>query len=444
MANNIWNDTESSANQLVDTVTGGWSTQFGVSVDKNQILSDTGINNVIRGTEDVTSSVQGITNAYDNYNASNWWQPAAGVADAAGSAALNYLNRKIERIKNAWTTTTQVSVASLIGEVAPYCLDFDTAINNLVNKMSSLVGYLTGVEASSWEELGDNMLIDVSSSLLSDPAVIDSISNLGTVQALANGFSFVTGTINVFRSVLEVVEPLFPYLEIATKLASMLMTAGTSGADAASQTTQTVQAEIQKLISMLMADVRKMLFNIKLQVPSLLVGALNTISVRDMIVGYDSTMNTTTSAWLRSVFDEDFYKTTKNSFTWSKIVNNIMTDTVGWLGSDDSIFEKILGDSSTWGNTMKEKFLANLAYNFMTDALNEARKKSWIQAPSEVSYIKQSNVNASDVNDSPSSNYGDSPKSDLDKILDSNIGESPITDEESIRLISSNIYKGLQ
>lgn len=435
-----WNNTTNSANQLVNTVNDpeGWKTGWGVEVNKTGIGQSLGFDTsgiVENGSNTISSIISTGNSLAGTFTDGSQY---VELADAAGSAALNYLNQKIQRIKDAWTTTTPITVKTLLGEIAPYCMDWPTAVNKLSERISSVVGYMLGVNADSWQTLGDNLLIDVSQSLLTDPAVTSAVSNLDIVQGFASGLSVITNTYSTIKSIFNMLEPLFPYLEIATNLAAMFMTGGTSGMEASSKTTQVVQAECQKLISLLLGSARKALYNIKFNVPSILVGALETLSVRDAMMGYGTDSNV--NAWLSAIFDESFYQQTLNSFTWSKTINETLNQTLGWAENTQTIYEQILGDSSEWGSDMKDRFLSNLTANFMKNALTEARRKAYIQDPSEIIWIDSNDF--SSLQDSILSDFttADGNLSSLDKLLNKNLDESPITDESSIRLISYNIY----
>ena len=183
----VFNDTLESFDSIKQTVSGDWSTGWGVEVNHSQYADD--FNNHL------TNGVQGLVEAGVTYGNNIYstgqnlittftdGQQYVELADAAGSAALNYLNDKIQRIKDAWTTTTSVSVGAILGEVAPYCVDFPTAISKVGERVSSLVGYLLGVNGDSWEDLGTNLLNDVSSSLLNFSLSFSLASLFNTVCA---------------------------------------------------------------------------------------------------------------------------------------------------------------------------------------------------------------------------------------------------------------------
>lgn len=439
----VFNDTLESFDSIKQTVSGDWSTGWGVEVNHSQYADD--FNNHL------TNGVQGLVEAGITYGNNIYstgqnlittftdGQQYVELADAAGSAALNYLNDKIQRIKDAWTTTTSVSVGAILGEVAPYCVDFSTAISKVGERVSSLVGYLLGVNGDSWEDLGTNLLNDVSSSLLNDPAVQSSVSNLGIIKTFASALETVTSIVNVVNAVLKILEPAFPYLEIATNLVLSMWSGGTSSVEAGSKMTQTVEQECQKLISLLAYSLRKALYNIHIEVPVLLVGALETLSVRDAMAGYDSEM----SDWLKAIFSDEFYKNTINSLTWQKSISESLNTIINWSSSDASqIIADMLGtdDQTLLGENMKNRFLSSLTVNFMNNALRDARKKAYIPIPGSIEWLNSADFGS--MMDSILGNF-ETPTtstSNLDKILSDDYDLSPITDEESVRSVSKMIY----
>lgn len=437
MAN--FNDTQESFDSLKQTVSGDWSTGWGVEVEHESYSDD--FNENLSGVVDA-----GLTFGNNIYSTATTFvsnftdlDQYVDVADAAGSAALNYLNDKIQRIKDAWTTTTSVSVGAIIGEVAPYCIDFPTAVSKVSERVSNLVGYLLGVSGDSWEDLGWNLSNDFSSALLNDPAVQSSVSNLSTIKTFASALNTVTSMVNVINTILKVLEPAFPYLEIATNLVLSFFSGGTSSVEASSKLTQTVEQECQKLISLLAHSLRKALYNIHVSVPVVLVGALETLSVREAMMGYDSEV----SDWLKAVFSDDFYQDTINSLTWQKSISEALDSVINWSSADASeIIADMLGtdDQTLLGENMKNRFLSSLTVKFMNNALRDARKKAYIPIPGSIEWIDRSDFNS--MLDSILGNFEtpEESESKLDKILRDDYDLSPITDEESIRVVSKSIY----
>lgn len=439
MADGNFNDTLESVDSLTQTVTSDWSTGWGVEVETETLPDNLNIN--LTGV--IEAGVNFGNNIYSTgANLVNTFTDGGqyvDLADAAASSAINYLNEKIERIKSAWTTTTSVSVGAILGEVAPYCMDFPTAISKVSNRISSLLGYLLDVNGNTWSDLGTNLLNDVSSSLLNDPSVQGAVSNLGIIKTFASALNVVTSIVDTVNAVLKILEPAFPFLEIATGLVLSVWSGGTSSVEASSKLTQTVEQECQKLISLLANSLRKALYNIYVDVPVILVGALETLSVRDAMMGYDSEAN----GWLRAIFDNNFYRETINSLTWQKSISEALNSVINWSSQDASkIITDLLGeeDQAILGENMKNRFLSSLTVNFMNNAVAEARKKAYIPIPGSIEWLTSEDFGS--MMDSILGNFEteSTSTSNLDRILNDDYDLSPISDEESIRVVSKTIY----
>lgn len=367
------------------------------------------------------------------------------VADSAASAAIDYLEQKISRIKNAWTTQSEITVAALLEEIAPYAMDWTSAISKLNSKVSNVLEYILGVNGlGSWEDLGLNLSNDVISSILNDPSLQSSASQLGAVQTVANGVNAIVNVVNAIKKVMNVLEPAFPFLEIASNLAVAFWGGGVPVAEATSKSSQLVQQECQKLISLSMQALRKYLYNIKIKVPAIVVGALESISVREAMVGSSG------NDWIDSIFSEQFYEDTQNSLIWQKSISEALNNTINWAESSvDTVINNMVGNSNgTWGENMKAKFLSSLTVSFMSNAVAQARRESFMPDPIEnADWFTQEGIkdifgkigeNADNAFETVNSQL-----SELDKVLADDSEENPISDADSIRLITGNIYRGL-
>lgn len=457
-----------SSNSLKNTLTSDWnSNSFGVSVDFTN--SNDTFSTLVNSAEEAYNSVStDVGNVWDytkaaGIAASNIFEgdQYADVVDAAGSSAINYLNQKIERIKQAWTTTTTVSVSALMQEIAPYCLDWKTAIKLLGERIPSLISYLTGVQGETYADIGINLGKELSEYITTDPTVLDSVSNLQVIQATANALSAVSSIISTVETILGYLEPALPYLEIATNLALVLFSGGASAVEVGTKTPMTVQSEAQKLVSLLYEDARKALYNIKIKVPVALVGALDSISVRDYMMGYTSSEASSFIKWMKDAMGSDIYKRTINSLVFDDYIEKYFTKYIPGYGSGGNLTMNsflndlsniIAGENGTnfYGDIMKGKFLSNLTTTFMTNAVDLARKKAYISDTNSIYYntLNTNNIGDSNLNiEGIGSNFLDKDnsanKNSTDVLLGKNLGESPITDENSIRIISYNIYKGI-
>ena len=203
------------------------------------------------------------------------------------------------------------------------------------------------------------------------------------------------------------------------------------------------------------------MYNIKIKVPVALVGALDSISVRDYMMGYTSSEASSFIKWMKDAMGSDIYKRTINSLVFDDYIEKYFTKYIPGYGSGGNLtMNSVLNDLSNiiagengtnfYGDIMKGKFLSNLTTTFMTNAVDLARKKAYISDTNSIYYntLNTNNIGDSNLNiEGIGSNFLDKDnsanKNSTDVLLGKNLGESPITDENSIRIISYNIYKGI-
>lgn len=429
-----WENTVNSSNNFMDAAT-GWDTTFGVEVSDNytSIENSAVIGDVVETGTDLGNSLYSLGQSASGIFEGEQYIDAA---DAVASASIDFLNQRLERLKSAWTTTTQVSIKGLMNEVAPYCFNPTEAVSLLSTRITSVVGYLLGVDGDDWGEIFSNLGTDFAESLISDPTVMDSITNLKAVQAVAQTMNVITQSIDVVKALLKILEPAFPYLEIASNLGSIFMSGGTTAPEATSRTTQVAQALVQQLVAVAIKQLKEVVFNIKLQVPELLVGVLEQMSVREAVSSYTGDSNVLN--FLSNVFDDQFYQETQMNLTWMDTINETMNQYFGWSENGGSGLVDMIFDGRN-GSSMKAKFLSGLTKNFMKNAVKLAQQKSNIIIYSDQAWTTSNNYES--LEDPIASNFKSSTsKSALEEALNKNLGESPITNEESIRSISSVIY----
>lgn len=429
-----WENTVNSSNNFMEATT-GWDTTFGVEVSDNytSIENSAVAGGIVEAGTDLGNSLYSLGQATSGIFEGEQYIDAA---DAVASSAINFLNQRIERLKSAWTTTTQVSIKGLMNEVAPYCFNPTEAVSVLSTKITSVVGYLLGVDGDDWGEIFSNLGTDFAESLVSDPTVMDSISNLKAIQAVAQTMNVITQSIDVVKAIFKILEPAFPYLEIASNLGSVLMSGGTTAAEATSRTTQVAQALVQQLVAVAIKQLKEVVFNIKLQVPELLVGVLEQMSVREAVSSYTGDSNVLN--FLSNVFDDQFYQETQMNLTWADTINETLNQYFGWAENDGSGLVDMIFDSRN-GSNMKAKFLSGLTKNFMKNAVKLAQQKSNIIIYGDQGWTTSHNYES--LEDPIASNFKSSTASSpLEEALNKNLGESPITDEESIRSISYLVY----
>lgn len=311
------------------------------------------------------------------------------LLNATGNVASKYLQAKIDRIKDAWNTKVEISLNALLGEVTPFVKNPKEAVSLLVDKIDDLVEYLLGVDGSGGNDLKsliDDIGTDALEFMMADSSMQQVMSNLSVVKTFGQVLNTYNKIESMVTSILSVVEPLIPVLQIATNLASSYFSGGTSTAEAAQEMTELITKYSQQLIALAAGALRKYVFSIKIKLPSLVVGALNSLSVREAILTGDYEYE-----WLKSIFDEDFYNQTLYSLQWQDSINTAINTTLGSYAeiakNNLSLnFTNSKGESITRGEFMKSKFMSTLTSSFMSAARASARKTAYISDVSERQY----------------------------------------------------------
>lgn len=436
--------TNTSYETLRSTSSGWNNSAFGIEADTSDIarlnsyspsnIATSVTNSLIAGT-----TVSGLyaANALENLAGIGDASQYLDVADAAGSAALNYAQAKLQRIKNLWHQKATLTVGTLIGEVAPLAVNFTQIPSLIVNKTTSLVQYLLGVQSGgdgTWGSLARSVGTEALSSILGDSGVTSSISQLQLVQSYGNVLNSIGSLIDTGRSILKTVEPLLPLLEIITNLAGSWINPP-AAAEAGQKITESTGKSIQDLIIVAMEPLRKLVFNIKVSVPQLLVGAWNSLSIQEAVSWPDDD----TSTWIREVFSGDYYRTVTNSLAWQRSINNALNEMDSRV--DDWSTFGFIETSSELGSIMKSKFLNKVVQNYMwgpSGAVARARAYAHITDWAKTSWIL-GNAQGEDQNKSSGSLKKDTTTDTLDKYLNSSDLDELFLDELGIKNISSKV-----
>ena len=121
-----------------------------------------------------TVAVSAAANKFQDWNANQYLQ----TVDAAHAATLDYLNDKLESIIKYLTNTSEVTVGTILGEVAPYAMNPKGAWTALKNRLGELTSKLDFTEI-----LGDISQDDLSS-IISNETLVSSIANINDIQRL--------------------------------------------------------------------------------------------------------------------------------------------------------------------------------------------------------------------------------------------------------------------
>lgn len=348
------------------------------------------------------------------------WESWGDLASATGDATVDFINKQIDDLKKSITQTQKISVKSLLGVVSPYVLNLGDALDILSDKIDDFIANIKD-NLNQWFT---DTLDSYSDYLMNDSGMQSAMSGLNIVKAYGTVLNTYNTISSSVTSVLETVEPFIPTVEILVALAQCWINPTAVG-EATTKTSEEVQKQIQKLLSVGLQPIRKYLYNIEIDVPTMLLGALNNKTVRDALVA------NTADDWLKSIFDEDFYNDTMYSLTWENTIKSAKNDVDTMVNNWGNFnFTDINGNSITRGEFMKSKFMTKFTKTFMKNAVSEARRVAYLRDIVDSDYLT-ANKTSQLIETKSSKDFDDS----LNKIS----GYTMITSIDAIRTVSKQI-----
>ena len=375
MANNTFDGSFS-------TETSAAGTTWGVSSDSNDLITSV-TEGVVSAKEETVDMFSGLKEGADttvSYAVEAFTDSSqySNVYDALESAATKYKKDLVDRIETLWSTPTTVTIGGIMEEVAPYALNTKEALKLLVRKVGNLTTYLTGItsasdDSGSWWKTLLNSGGEIGSDILSDSSVQSAMSQLSIVQSFASSVSTVVGVIDSIQSILKKVEPLIPYIEILGEFALGCefrigpVTKFQNITKGAQDTVSNVSKLQERITAQALYDLKRYLYSIKLTVPSLLVGSLQSLSVQEALVGYEGLGNQNTI--VQAMFSDSFYTGTANSLTVAKSIEMSL----------NSLRAKVSSPISSIFNT--SDFNSTFVANYMALIVEEARRGLKLDKP---------------------------------------------------------------
>lgn len=362
---NVFANTQSSWNNLSETADiTQWESPWGVTTPEwegfetvdTDALATEGKNLVAFGatsldviSSDIATLAQGDPRAIIE------------ATDAAASAAVGFLQKKLDRIKTAWETPTEVTVKALMNEVAPYVAgDLSSVTIKLGDVLKNVTNELLGTSGGTWDDIVSDLGEQAVSYITTDANFIDSVSNLAAVKTFADTMQTVAGVISAVRKILTILEPLSPILEIGYEIVASWCTGGASAVDAGNKSALQVEDIIAMLLSAAGKCIRKYVYNIKIQIPSLLVNIYQSsgLSIKDYVTvswnGLQKKFPFLTDAektMMEGFFSDSYYEENFANPEWKKQINK-MLDKVeraskfpGWATDSSSKWNRYMSDA---------------------------------------------------------------------------------------------------
>ena len=312
------------------------------------------------------------------------YEAPSEFVNTAGAVAQKYFKEKLERIVSSFKTKVNISIGALLGEVSPYVVNRKEAASLLVDKIDDLTKYMAGVaglDGDSLADLVDDLGSDMLEYMMNDPAMLEATSNLASVKAFGWVLETYSKVEDVVAKVLTKIEPFIPVLQIFTNIVLSYFSGGASATEAGQEATELAEHYCQQLLAAAKGALKKYLYSITIPLPSIVVGALNSISVREAMLTVDYQ-----SDWMKAIFDEDFYEQTMYSAQWQDSINTAINSTLGSYAemAKNALnfnFTNSKGEPITRGEFMKSKFMSTLTSSFMKAARASARKTAFISPP---------------------------------------------------------------
>ena len=282
---------------------------------------------------------------------------------------------KWNNIKNMWDDTTEVTIGAMVQTIAPYTNGakfFDGFTDRLRDLISTLSGTsdvrekevydsegnLTKTKEESWGSLLANFADEYATELLTSNKVTTAASELSMVQGFATTLKSYGQFISDVQQVLKNIEPVIPYAELVWAWASSLMTGGSSVAVAANKTVTQSEKALMDILAYALHDIKKMVFDWKIKLPTLLVQSINIMTVKDAAAKFK-----TGNAFLDQILSDDYYDTVNNSLVWKDIVQ-LTSASVGLLDPTKVVLS---------ADYVKNELASNAMSTILTKAYNNAK-----------------------------------------------------------------------
>lgn len=323
MADNI-RQIRSSFNTLKNTtVTKNNKAYIPTSATDKEYIT-TGTANLVSDTAEAITLLAGTANSIPTYYFSGADASLNGIksdiysiSEVVANQTADYVSSKVNRLKNLWNTKVDVTIGTLIGEVSAYAVDLETMGNRVVSRLKAVTSNITGIDITDSDSIGDVVGAlgeDYLKALTADGSLTETINQLNSVKVIANSFSTAVKLYRTIAQVKKILEGFSTTFSIASDFALSFFSGGTSAIKATNTTSEVVQVAVTKLKTLLLYSAKKFLFPLKIKLPALLVGHIDSLNVRTAMLGGDSN-----SIW-GSIFDSDFYETVKYTKEWENAI----------------------------------------------------------------------------------------------------------------------------
>lgn len=382
----------------------------------------TGALNLISDTAESVSLLAGTANVLPEYlllgtdvTTNGLKEDYENLSEQLRNQTNSYLTSKVNRIKSLWNKKVDVTVESLLGEVSAYAMDMDNLGSNLVKKLTSIAGTMTGTNLKNADSLGDVVSAlgsDYFTALTADGSLNETINNLNSVKTVASTLSSAVQIYNTITQLKKIYEGLSNTLSIASNFALSFWSGGATAVESVNTIAEVAQINISKLRTMVLYTVKKFLFPMKIKVPALLVGDLDSINVRQaMLTDSDSLYN--------RLFNKDYYDTVQYTEQWANAIEKAV-----------SAVKQASNDVQVTEDNYEKLFKNVMTDSYMNEITAMSRKTAGIQDfPTDAIQKSQDDNSSTKTESAWQALWGD--KSKL----------TPITSVESLVKVSATLYE---
>ena len=303
---------------------------------------------------------------FTDWNANQYLQ----AVDAAHAATLDYLNDKLDSIIKYLTDTSEVTVGTILGEVAPYAMNPKEAWTALKNRLGEVMSKLDFTEI-----LGD-ISQDALSSILSNETLVGSIANINAIQGLVASATAINNVWNTAENILKSIEPILPPIEILAAMSGIWVNPAL-----ASEASQKSLTYGQMLLDWAMSKatilLKKYVYSVKLTVPSFVLDAVDTLSVKSAVTEWSWGESGSATRYFVALATNSNDRTFDDE--WSRVAdrwvadnawnpnNYTSTEMLNRLGISSETYANILGKSldrviQTSQSVLKIDTIASEAY----------------------------------------------------------------------------------
>ena len=292
------------------------------------------------------------------------------AVDAAHAATLDYLNDKLDSIIKYLTDTSEVTVGTILGEVAPYAMNPKEAWTALKNRLGELVSKLDFTEI-----LGD-ISQDALSSILSNETLVNSVANINAVQGLVASATAISNVWNTAENILKSIEPILPPIEILAAMSGIWVNPALA-AEASQKSLTYGQMLLDWAMSKATILLKKYVYSIKLTVPSFVLDAMDTLSVKSAVTEWSWGESGSATRYFAALATNSNDRTFDDE--WSRVSdrwiadnawnpnNYTSTEMLNRLGISSETYANILGKSldrviQTSQSVLKIDTIASEAY----------------------------------------------------------------------------------